>query len=220
MTPPEGTRSDVRLGADMTGRLAAAVPGQRGRVDSPFFRSKFRVPAAPQHFVHRARLIELLDDLAAYPVTAVVAPPGRARPRWPPTGSAHCDRPSAWLAIDESDRDPAQFCVRAHLGPGVRSPRVSRTGPRARHGRRRTRGRDPGADATTSSMADGDDGGARPGRPAPHRRQRARPVHAGRLRRAQAGLAPPPPPQPPAPGPAGRPAARVRVSWPTSASTP
>ena len=52
---------------------------QRGRFDSPFFRSKFRVPTAPRHLVHRTRLIELLDDLAAYPVTAVVAPAGAGK---------------------------------------------------------------------------------------------------------------------------------------------
>ena len=102
---------------------------QRGLVDSPFFRSKFRVPAAPQHFVHRTRLIELLDDLAAYPVTAVVAPAGAGKTALAADWIRRGERPSAWLAIDESDRDPAQFCAAIisaveSARPGCRGPGV------------------------------------------------------------------------------------------------
>src|SRR6478609_5332077 len=70
--------------------------GSGARKGSPFFRSKFRVPAVPDHFVPRERLIELLDDLAGK--TALAAD-------WVRRGR----RPSAWLALDESDRDPAQL---------------------------------------------------------------------------------------------------------------
>ena len=62
----------------MTGRVAPLVV-QRGRFDSPFFRSKFRMPNAPDHFVRRPRLVELLDDLSSYPVTALVAPAGSGK---------------------------------------------------------------------------------------------------------------------------------------------
>ncbi len=103
---------------------AVRVPLQRGHFDSPFFRSKFRVPTAPQHFLHRARLTELLDDLAAYPVTAVVAPAGAGKTALAADWIRHGGWPSAWLAIDESDRDPAQFCAAVisavePLAPGV-----------------------------------------------------------------------------------------------------
>jgi LuxR family maltose regulon positive regulatory protein len=84
---------------------------QSGRFDSPFFRSKFRVPAAPQHFLHRARLTELLDDLAEYPVTAVVAPAGAGKTALAADWVRRGRWQSAWLAIDESDRDPVQFCA-------------------------------------------------------------------------------------------------------------
>jgi LuxR family maltose regulon positive regulatory protein len=94
----------------MVGREQAELV-HRGRFDSPFFRSKFRVPTPPRHLVHRTRLIELLDDLAAYPVTAVVAPAGAGKTALAADWLRHCGRPSAWLALDESDRDPAQFCV-------------------------------------------------------------------------------------------------------------
>ena len=82
---------------------------QRGRFDSPFFRSKFRVPAVPDHVVHRARLVDLLDDLAAYPVTAIVAPAGAGKTTLAADWVRHSGRPSAWLALDDTDRDPAQF---------------------------------------------------------------------------------------------------------------
>ncbi len=66
---------------------------QGGRRDSPFFRSKFRVPTTPHQLVHRMRLIYLLDDLSAYPVTAVVAPAGAGKTAWPLTGSSAARSP-------------------------------------------------------------------------------------------------------------------------------
>ena len=82
------------------------------------------MPAAPQHFLHRARLTALLDDLAAYPVTAVVAPAGAGKTALAADWVRGGARPSAWLAIDESDRDPAQLCAAIisaveTLAPGV-----------------------------------------------------------------------------------------------------
>ena len=107
----------------MPGR-AVPAPISRGHFDVPFFRSKFRVPAAPQHFVHRARLTGLLDDLAAYPVTAAVAPAGAGKSALAADWLRCGQWPSAWLAIDESDREPAQFCASIisavdPLAPGV-----------------------------------------------------------------------------------------------------
>ena len=82
---------------------------QRGRFDSPFFRSKFRVPSAPEHFVHRTRLTELIDDLTAYPVAAVVAPAGAGKTALAADWVRSTDRPTAWVTLDDADRDPAQF---------------------------------------------------------------------------------------------------------------
>jgi LuxR family maltose regulon positive regulatory protein len=94
----------------MTGRVAPLVV-QRGRFDSAFFRSKFRMPNAPDHFVRRTRLVELLDDLAAYPVTALVAPAGSGKTALVSDWVRRCGLASAWLTLDESDRDPAQLCA-------------------------------------------------------------------------------------------------------------
>src|SRR4029079_12805136 len=93
----------------MTGELAPSVV-QWGRFDSVFFRSKFRVPNAPDHFVRRTRLLDLLDDLAAYPVTALVAPAGSGKTALVADWVHRSGRACAWLRLDESDRDPAQLC--------------------------------------------------------------------------------------------------------------
>src|SRR5262245_24912831 len=84
---------------------------QRGRFDSAFFRSKFRVPARPRHYVRRPRLLALMDDLATYPVTAVVAPAGSGKTALAADWVQECGRPFAWLALDDSDADPAQLCT-------------------------------------------------------------------------------------------------------------
>jgi LuxR family maltose regulon positive regulatory protein len=81
----------------------------RGRLDSPFFQSKFRIPNDPRHFVPRPRLLSLLDDLSDYPVTAIVAPAGAGKTALAADWLRHDHRPSAWLSIDAADSDPAQF---------------------------------------------------------------------------------------------------------------
>ena len=78
-------------------------------LESPFFRSKFRIPNDPRHFVPRPRLLTLLDDLAEYPVTAVVAPAGAGKTALAADWLRHSRRPCAWLALDDTDRDPTQF---------------------------------------------------------------------------------------------------------------
>jgi LuxR family maltose regulon positive regulatory protein len=110
------------------GRSAEVVPG--GRYGSPFFRSKFRVPATPQHFVRRPRLVRLLDDLAEYPVTALVAPAGAGKTALAADWIRHTGRRAVWLALDESDRD-AQVLMRGlaatldELVPGCAESTIS-----------------------------------------------------------------------------------------------
>ncbi|HEU5036442.1 MAG TPA: LuxR C-terminal-related transcriptional regulator [Nocardioides sp.] len=82
---------------------------QRGRFDSPFFRAKFRVPTAPDHHVCRTRLVELLDDLVTFPVTAVVAPAGAGKTALAADWVRCTGRPTAWLTLDESDHEPSRF---------------------------------------------------------------------------------------------------------------
>jgi LuxR family maltose regulon positive regulatory protein len=103
-------------------RAPSGSPG--ARVVSPFFRSKFRVPSVPDHYVARERLVELLDDLAEYPITAIVAPAGAGKTALASDWVRRGRWPRAWLALDESDRDPAQFWTALMaaldtLAPGV-----------------------------------------------------------------------------------------------------
>ncbi len=97
------------------------LAGPLSLVESPFFRSKFRIPSDPHHFVARPRLLDLLDDLAEYPVTAIVAPAGAGKTALAADWLRHDHRPCAWLALDAEDRDPAQFwrSVTAVLKPLV-----------------------------------------------------------------------------------------------------
>jgi LuxR family maltose regulon positive regulatory protein len=106
---------------------------QQGRFDSPFFRSKFRVPARPRHFVRRTRLLELLDDLSTYPVTAVVAPAGAGKTALVADWVQGRGTPFAWLALDDGDRDPAQLCTALiaaaeSLAPGATDPAIAVVG--------------------------------------------------------------------------------------------
>jgi LuxR family maltose regulon positive regulatory protein len=108
----------------MTGRVAPRVV-QRGRFDSAFFRSKFRVPNAPEHFVRRTRLVELLDDLAANPVTVLVAPAGSGKTALVADWVHRCGQASAWLTLDESDQDPAQLCAAVISAVATLAPSVA-----------------------------------------------------------------------------------------------
>ena len=97
---------------------------QRGRLDTPFFRSKFTVPSTPHHVAHRARLLSVLDDLRSYPVTAIVAPAGAGKTALAADWVRRSWERSGWLALDESDSDPARFwaalvAALEHLVPGV-----------------------------------------------------------------------------------------------------
>ncbi|HEX5086297.1 MAG TPA: LuxR C-terminal-related transcriptional regulator [Nocardioides sp.] len=67
------------------------------------------MPTAPRHFVRRPRLVGLLDDLADYPVTALVAPAGAGKTALAADWIRSTDRRAVWLALDDSDRDPQQL---------------------------------------------------------------------------------------------------------------
>ena len=126
------------------------TPAQRRRrgVESPFFQSKFRIPRDPRHFVPRPRLLALLDDLAEYPITAIVAPAGAGKTALAADWLRHSDRPCAWLTLDDADRDPSQFwrsvmavleplaagapAARSSISEALITPQASRNGMPAR----------------------------------------------------------------------------------------
>jgi LuxR family maltose regulon positive regulatory protein len=74
-------------------------------------RAKQRVPARPAHYLRRARLLTFLDELVQSPLTVVCAPAGAGKTALLAGWLAERDAPSAWLALDDADRDPARFWI-------------------------------------------------------------------------------------------------------------
>src|SRR3954452_14447154 len=77
--------------------------------DQPFVRAKFRAPGAPRHLLRRHRLLALLDVLADYGVTAIVAPAGAGKTVLAADWLAHRQCPTTWVTPDATDRGPVQL---------------------------------------------------------------------------------------------------------------
>ena len=75
----------------------------------PIFRAKLRPPGTAGHYVERVRLLRLLDELIEAPLTLVVAPAGTGKTSLLSAWASRSPTPTAWLSLDETDRDPAQF---------------------------------------------------------------------------------------------------------------
>src|SRR5262245_45914211 len=80
---------------------------------SPMASATLRPPPAPAHYLRRGRLLDLLDDAVAAPLTLVVAPAGAGKTSLLAGWAAELPKPVAWLSLDECDRDPV------HLWPRV-----------------------------------------------------------------------------------------------------
>jgi LuxR family maltose regulon positive regulatory protein len=72
-------------------------------------RLKLRPPAVGPHYVRRPRLLELLDEVVAQPLTVVMAPAGAGKTSLLAGWAAESDVGSAWLSLDASDRDGVQL---------------------------------------------------------------------------------------------------------------
>ncbi|HXW78014.1 MAG TPA: LuxR C-terminal-related transcriptional regulator, partial [Acidimicrobiales bacterium] len=82
----------------------------RERVAIPVFRAKLRPPAVSGHYVLRARLLELLDELVAVaPLTIIVAPAGTGKTSLLSGWARRSTASIGWLSLDETDRDATQF---------------------------------------------------------------------------------------------------------------
>ena len=75
----------------------------------PVLPAKLRPRITEGHYIHRARLLELVDDLAAAPLILVVAPAGTGKTSLLSDWAKRTRTLTAWLALDETDSDPAQF---------------------------------------------------------------------------------------------------------------
>ena len=74
----------------------------------PLVRAKLRPPAPAAHYVRRPRLLGLLLDAVATPLTLVVGPAGAGKTSLVAGWANESTQPTAWLSLDEHDRDAAQ----------------------------------------------------------------------------------------------------------------
>jgi LuxR family maltose regulon positive regulatory protein len=79
------------------------------RAASPFLRVKLRRPVVPRHHVHRERLVRLLDEASTAPLTLVVAPAGAGKTVLVAAWAASTGHRTAWLSLDDGDRDGHQL---------------------------------------------------------------------------------------------------------------
>jgi LuxR family transcriptional regulator, maltose regulon positive regulatory protein len=76
---------------------------------SPLLRAKLRPPVVPEHHVRRPRLLRLLDETVSAPLTLVIAPAGVGKTVLVSSWAAESTVPTAWLSLDEADRDGRQL---------------------------------------------------------------------------------------------------------------
>jgi LuxR family transcriptional regulator, maltose regulon positive regulatory protein len=92
----------------------ATTRGQRDTASdaslTPILRARLHPPQIPDHYVRRSRLVELLDDdVARASLTLVVAPAGAGKTLTLAGWAAESSTATAWLSLDDSDRDAVQL---------------------------------------------------------------------------------------------------------------
>jgi LuxR family maltose regulon positive regulatory protein len=79
------------------------------RASSTLLRTKFHRPSLPSDLVDRPRLIDELDRGLDRPLTLVTAPAGYGKTILVSSWLSTCERPSAWLSLDETTNDLGVF---------------------------------------------------------------------------------------------------------------
>ena len=93
---------------------ARAVTTQAGRRSrAPMLRAKLRAPTLPAHFLPRARLDALLDEIVDRPLTLIDSPAGSGKTTLLAGWVASTTVPTSWLTLDEVDADVAEFWFEA-----------------------------------------------------------------------------------------------------------
>src|SRR5215218_6588745 len=78
-------------------------------MSAPILATKLFVPPPRPKVVLRPRLIERLTEGLDRKLTLVSAPAGFGKTTLLGEWVAGCERPAAWLSLDESDNDPTRF---------------------------------------------------------------------------------------------------------------
>ncbi len=76
---------------------------------APILATKLYIPPPRQRFVPRPRLIERLNEGRHCKLALISAPAGFGKTTLVSEWAAVCDRPVAWLSLDEGDNDPTSF---------------------------------------------------------------------------------------------------------------
>ena len=94
----------------------------------PILATKLYIPPARERLVVRPRLIKRLNEGLHRKLTLISAPAGFGKTTLLSEWVARCERPVAWLSLDEGDNDPARFLtylvstlqrVTPNIGAGV-----------------------------------------------------------------------------------------------------
>ena len=99
-------------------------------MSSPILATKLYIPPPRPKFVLRPRLIERLNEglSSGCKLTLISAPAGFGKTTLVSEWIAGCERPIAWLSLDEGDNDPTRFLtyliaalqtIIANIGAGV-----------------------------------------------------------------------------------------------------
>src|SRR5712692_4379909 len=95
---------------------------------TPILATKLYLPRLRPNVVSRPRLIERLNEGLHRKLTLLSAPAGFGKTTLVSEWVVGCERPTAWLSLDEGDNDPARFLtyvvaalqtIAATIGEGV-----------------------------------------------------------------------------------------------------
>jgi LuxR family maltose regulon positive regulatory protein len=79
-------------------------------MERTFLTIKLRIPAAPQHLMHRARLLDTLTrEIPLHKVTVVTSPAGYGKTTLLADWARSAEIPVVWLSLSEDDNDPDRF---------------------------------------------------------------------------------------------------------------
>jgi LuxR family maltose regulon positive regulatory protein len=97
-------------------------------MSTPILATKLYIPPPRPKAVLRSRLIERLNEGLHRKLTLISAPAGFGKTTLVSEWVAGCERPAAWLSLDEGDNDPTRFLaylitalqtIAANIGEGV-----------------------------------------------------------------------------------------------------
>src|SRR5579871_2840589 len=78
-------------------------------MSTPMLATKLYLPLPRPQLVSRPRLLERLNTGLRHKLTLISAPAGFGKTTLVSEWLAGCERPAAWLSLDEGDNDPARF---------------------------------------------------------------------------------------------------------------